>query len=289
MRRIDALGASIRLSGMASARLRARFDLWSQRRHGDFSPQVVEHLVRPDDVVLDIGARFGTYTLLLARIVGPHGVVHAFEPNPQHSTALGTIACSRKNVVLHPFALSDRAGVASLHIPVVGRRASDGLASLAPPAVPHRTVQIHRRRLDDLSYERIDFVKCDVEGHELGLLHGGEATLRRLLPPVLVEIERRHAGADLEATLSYLEGLGYNGYAIYRDGLRSLDQFDVRRDQPDVVDCAQSGWMPSEYIHDFLFAPARIDITDLIALDPAPITRQPYADPRRKRRMVPGP
>jgi hypothetical protein len=57
-------------------------------------------------------------------------VVHAFEPNRQHSRALQTIARAFGNVHYHPFALSDETGSAALHIPIIGDKASDGLASL---------------------------------------------------------------------------------------------------------------------------------------------------------------
>lgn len=275
MRGIDPLGAVIRLSAFASPRLCARLDLRRQRLEGDLAPRVAEELVRASDVALDIGARWGTYTSLLARVVGSAGLVHAFEPNRQHSKALHTIARAAGNVHVHPFALSDEAGSAALHIPVLGDRASDGLASLARPTGAHRTVQIERRRLDDLAFERIDFIKCDVEGHELAVFRGGEATLRRLRPPVLVEIEKRHAGADVESTLAYLEDLGYSGYTVHRDGLRPAAEFDVERDQLAILESGPvSGWMmPPDYIHDFLFVPPGVGVAQLLAAKPMSATR----------------
>src|SRR5919198_1164815 len=195
---IDPIGAAIRLSAFLSPRLRASMDLRRQTLAGDSAPRILEGVVRAGDVALDVGARWGTYTALLAKHVGPAGLVHAFEPNRQHARALRTIGQASRNVQVHSFALSDEAGAAELHIPVLSGRRSDGRASLARPAGTHWTVGIERRRLDDLRFERIDFIKCDVEGHELRVLRGGEATLRRLRPLLLVEIEHRHPGADIE-------------------------------------------------------------------------------------------
>jgi FkbM family methyltransferase len=275
MRSIDPLGAAIRLSGFASPRLRARLDLRRQRLEGDFALRVVQELVRAEQVALDVGARWGTHTSLLARAVGPYGLVHAFEPNHQHFRALRALARASPNVHLHPFALSDAAGSSALHIPVLGDRASDSLASLARPTGAHRTVQIERRRLDDLLLERIDFIKCDVEGHELAVFRGGEATLRGLRPQMLVEIEQRHPGADFEATLKYLEGLGYSGYAVHGDGLRPVAEFDVERDQLAVLERerAPTWMMPPEYINDFLFVPTGLDVARLEAAEPVRSTR----------------
>lgn len=207
---------------------------------------------------------------MLARGVGQAGLVHAFEPNRDHSRALRAIAQSFGNVHFHPFALSDESGSTALHIPVVGDRASDGLASLAPPTGAHRTIEIERRRLDDLAFERIDFIKCDVEGHELAVFRGGEATLRRLRPPLLVEVEQRHAGADVEATVAYLEGLGYSSYMLYRDGLRPAGEFDVERDQLAVLkrEPASGSTTSLEYVNDFLFVSAGVDVGHLATAMP---------------------
>jgi FkbM family methyltransferase len=268
---MDPHGALIRVSGFVSPKLRALLDLRRQMRAGDLSVALTEHLVQPGGVALDIGARWGTYTSLLARAVGPAGRVYAFEPNPQHAAALRNIARSYRNVQLYEVAASEEAGTAVLHIPIVGDRASDGLASLARPSAPHRTIQIERCRLDDLTFERIDFIKCDAEGHELPVFRGGEATLRRLRPLLLVEIEQRHIGADVEATLTYLDRLDYSGYSVHRDGLRPVTEFDVERDQLAVLERKPTwGWMmPHEYIHDFLFVPAGVDVAHLVASEHA--------------------
>jgi FkbM family methyltransferase len=238
---------------------------------------VAEELAPPDGVALDIGARWGTYTSLLARLVGPAGLVHAFEPNHEHSRALRVIARASRNVRVHPFALSDEVGSSVLHIPMLGGRVADGLASLGRPAGAHRTVQVERRRLDDLRFERIDFIKCDVEGHELAVFRGGEATLRRLQPTILVEIEQRHVGADFEATRTYLEGLGYSGYAVSGDGLRPAAEFDLGHDQLAILEREPAhGWMmPPAYINDFLFVGARVDVARLLAAKPMSTAHPP--------------
>src|SRR5437870_2877368 len=83
-----------------------------------FETQWIQYLVRPGDVVLDIGAHIGYYTTLLSQLVGVHGKVVAFEPDPTNFTLLqqnvARIACT--NVTLYNLALSDRNGTVALYL-----------------------------------------------------------------------------------------------------------------------------------------------------------------------------
>src|SRR5437867_3185244 len=57
------------------------------RHFGVFEPfetQLVQQMVRPGDVVLDVGANIGYYTLIFAELVGEQGHVYAFEPDPRN-------------------------------------------------------------------------------------------------------------------------------------------------------------------------------------------------------------
>ena len=63
-----------------------------------------------------------------------------------------------------------------------------------------------------LRLERLDFVKADIEGWEFALLRGGEQTLRRFRPVLVVELLSQHlarAGDRLDDAFAFLTGLGY--------------------------------------------------------------------------------
>jgi FkbM family methyltransferase len=243
-----------------------------QRREGDFSLRIVEELVRRGDTVLDVGARWGTYAWLLERVVGPEGHVHVFEPNPAHGETLRRIGANGRRMTVHTVGLSDASGEAVLHIPLVGGEVMDGLASVSPPpGGPDevRAVAIRLEPLDSIAVGPISFVKCDVEGHELAVFRGGERTLRKWRPSILVEIEQRHHGANVEATFSQLAELGYVGYSVTAEGLRPVEDFDVERDQLAFLPRSGEhvvGWaMPSGYVHDFLFVDPQADVERLVA------------------------
>lgn len=153
-------------------------------------------LVGRGDVVLDIGANRGDYTVLFSDLVGPRGAVHAFEPVPATFARLServAADCGYRNVWLWNRAFGDRAGTVEMMVP----GDDDGQASLRPHRVGSwggpeavRRVPVEVGRLDDWAAElpRLDFVKCDVEGAELPVMEGGAATLARLAPLLVLEV-----------------------------------------------------------------------------------------------------
>jgi hypothetical protein len=96
------------------------------------------------------------------------------------------------------------------------------------------------------------------------VLHGAEATLRRWLPALLIEVEQRHQEADIRLALGDLESLGYEGYALYPDGLRPLRCFDLDRDQLAFLgDGFMAFGVPAGYVNEFLFVRPGSDLSPL--------------------------
>lgn len=140
---------------------------------------LLRQLVRPGDTAVDVGANIGYVTLLLAQTVGPGGNVHAFEPDPDNLLELErTVAQNRlPNVRVHPCAVGDAEGVASLASGINARLRTEG------------TVPVRVRRLDDvLRGQRVDFLKIDVEGHEGAVLAGATRLLAEQRPRLFVEV-----------------------------------------------------------------------------------------------------
>ena len=270
---MDPIGTLIRIATQRRPTLGHRLQWMRDWRNGDPAVRVVEALVRKGDVVVDVGANWGYVAANLARLVGPAGHLHVIEPGPRNWASLEAIRARRRNVTVYPVGLSDHEGEATLHVPIVDGKAIGFLATLSLPAerpgIAHEPVPVKLTRLDSLlpvGGPPVAFIKCDVEGHELAVLRGGDATLRRSLPPLLIEIEQRHQKTDIQETFDHLAGLGYAGYALHEDGLRPLDEFDLQRDQlafltGDFV----TGGMPRGYVHDFLFVRPGTRVTPLLA------------------------
>jgi len=272
--RVDLSGALLeQVVGRVSPPLRARLAWRTSSRRGDPAVRLLEELVAPGSVAVDCGASWGLFAHSLAGRVGASGRVHAFEPNSVNAHSLQRIASATGVVRVHRLALSDRPGRAELHMPRRRGRAVDAMGSMEVSSPREDlftdTISVEVTTLDealDDDVGKVGFVKCDVEGHELAVLRGGERTLGESRPALLVEIEQRHQNTDISVTFDHLLGLGYDGYMVRPGGLRPLAEFDVQADQLSLLDLTQlEPVVPREYVHDFVFVPPGADVARLLA------------------------
>ena len=200
-------------------------------RRGSQEKRMYLSLIRKGDVVIDIGANVGYFTMLFSDLVGPSGEVHAFEPLPSTFELLsGNIRRfpAHKNVILNCFALGEQDQRTTLFVP----NEDHGQAALAQHRVGSwatnrtRAVSVEMMRLDRYAERlaKIDFVKCDVEGAELLVLRGGESTLRRCRPKIFLEIEEHWTisfGWTAADVVRFLREIGYQHfYGIGHQGLQ---------------------------------------------------------------------
>jgi FkbM family methyltransferase len=187
----------------------------------------VERLLRPGMTVLDLGAHHGLYSLLAAKCVGPGGIVLAFEPSPRELRRLQRhVKVNRlSNVSVQPFALGSQPGSAELYLVENGQ---DGCNSLRPPTVlePVSKVCVPLRRVDEelrrLRVPRVDFIKLDVEGAELGVLQGAAGILNgSSRPAILAEVQDLRTqpwGYAAREILRFLARWDYRWFALDMDG-----------------------------------------------------------------------
>ena len=252
-RQIDRLGpqVSVRLR-LAKARIRR-----------DVMCKLLPHYLSPTETVVDIGAHRGVYTLLMSRAVGPRGRVHAFEPYPANVGRLKVLASTRRNIVVHPYALSSRSGTASLNVPKLGDHQLDALSSLrCSVAVEAESIPVPVHTFDEIARAQIagpiDLIKCDVEGLEDEVIAGAWTTITEHKPVLFVEIEQRHRQAPVGDLIERLLEVGYEGYFIDETRPRPIGMFDIEEHQlrfltSDFVPFS----MPAGYISDFMFVPKR--------------------------------
>lgn len=196
-------------------------------------------LVPAGGTCVDIGANNGIYTTVLSRIVGPTGLVIALEPQPFSFRVLSAAArgLRLRNVDARRIAVSAGGGAVDMVVPrrhglpVHGRAFIADGADVGPEDLAEFddavAISVPTLALDDLlaDLDRLDFVKCDVEGAELDVLRSGAAALRRHQPNLLVEIEARHTrkyGHAPDAVFGWLAGLGYRASILDGRHLRPV-------------------------------------------------------------------
>jgi FkbM family methyltransferase len=158
--------------------------------------KVLERLVQPGSIVLDIGANVGAHTLPLARLVGPKGKVYAFEPTEY---AFGKL---KRNLQLNP-ALNLRVIAEQIRLTSSGTNdpaeiySSWKVIGQEPRhpkhlGIPKSTAGAQAITLDEyrdrMGIQKIDFVKLDVDGFEVDVIRSGKDTLRRCQPAICMEI-----------------------------------------------------------------------------------------------------
>jgi FkbM family methyltransferase len=134
--------------------------------------------VRKGDVVIDVGAHIGYYSLLAARVVGETGKVHAVEPCEQTVALLQkSIRANRlTNVEVHCCAAGNDHCLREFQI--TGSSDSHGFYR-HPNTETVKTVEVPQERLDSIVEGRVDIVKIDVEGAEIEVLEGMRDILLR--------------------------------------------------------------------------------------------------------------
>jgi len=176
--------------------------------------------LKPGDVVFDVGANVGLYTVLLAKVVGDGGQVISFEPEGQtyahlldnlKLNSLTNVRCFRK-------ALGERSGQAMLY----SNEAIGGASLVHPPAGkgPGEVVDIVEGDqlvlAENLPLPRA--VKIDVEGYEYAVIQGLRRTLaQHACQLVCCEVHPARLPADVkpETVGDLLRSVGFSRIDTY--------------------------------------------------------------------------
>ncbi len=184
--------------------------------------------------MIDVGANVGLHSIKVARKV-PQARILAFEP------VGATVASLRRNIEKNgvadrievlQVALSDHDGELRM---TKGLHATNFVVPDEAAAADRATERVPCRRLDDFldgRIERVDLIKCDVEGSELGVMRGASAALQRFRPVIFVEIIERYSRRYGQATAAVFDYFHEHGYSheLIIDGERKSSTGSVSGD-----------------------------------------------------------
>lgn len=189
--------------------------------------------VKRGDVVLDVGANIGYYSLLASDLVGPKGQVISFEPVKITFCRLLFNTFGLDNVEAHQSACGNKNGVETIYN--FGNACSAG-SRMSGPADGHKFTkeEVSMIGLDGfLGNTRVDVAKIDVEGYEINVLKGMENIIKNN-PGILLFVEvsknvLKSAGSSPREIFDFLGGLGL--VAWKRVGYEFIPQKEYWADQ----------------------------------------------------------
>jgi FkbM family methyltransferase len=185
------------------------WDNWCLNYEISHWKEVVKH-INGTRTALDIGAHVGIWTRRMAQIF-QH--VYAFEPLSKH------IECHQKNlqgfdnVTLNQIALSNKSGTATFkELDFNSGTSTLEWKKITTRQTKHKQqyIDVATATLDSYNITDIDFIKIDVESHEVSLLEGAKETLTKNSPLIFIEVlhkelKKPYTGKDALKDLGYTE------------------------------------------------------------------------------------
>ena len=204
------------------------------RTNGEF--RFIKNNLPRCEIVFDIGANIGEWTQE-ALLINPKATIHCFEPSLYTyeklvaNTFPENIICnnyglSSKKETLPLYIFEDGAGINSLY----KRHGLEKSHNLKPQ---ENLELIHLSTLENYCSEKnvthIDFLKIDVEGHELEVFKGGN---RLFLNNQISMIQFEYGGCNIDARVllkdifGFFKNKNYNLYKVYPQHLKLHEQYD---------------------------------------------------------------
>jgi|APSaa5957512535_1039671.scaffolds.fasta_scaffold00338_25 FkbM family methyltransferase len=159
-----------------------KFNLSLNGVYGEYETELMKKYIKKGDIVIDVGANIGYFTLIYSQLVGKYGKVYAFEPEPKNFAILKKNVEINKyeNIILEEKAVSDTNEKIKLYV-------SDHMANHKIYQVDSSAknfLEINAINLNDYLEnlgidKKINFIKIDVEGAEFHVFNGIKSLLSK--------------------------------------------------------------------------------------------------------------
>lgn len=198
----------------------------------------LKSIIKRKDVIIDIGANLGYFSVYFSKWTGPEGAVYAVEPVESVRKVLKRNVGNIENIKIIPYAL----GQANKDIEIFNiTRKSKGFIASGSNFVKDDSISVVDENIDRFnavmrkgsevfgSLSRIDFIKCDVEGYEINIIPEMESLLLKHQPLMLIETRRENR----VFLTKYLSEIGFQGFVLQDDKLYSSES--IREKQEDDI------------------------------------------------------
>jgi len=185
---------------------------------------IIEKSLKSGHVVCDLGANIGYYSIMMAKIVGPLGIVYAIEPSPEnHELLLKNIQLNGmgSTIETHKIGVSNRKGTARFYL-----SAYSNLHTLAPKSDTsnYRTLGTTDDNYIEVPITDIssfvenkrpfDLLRMDIEGVEVEVIEGMQKAIEKnaFMGKILFETHKPKYSEDSHSIRKQLCMLFDNGY-----------------------------------------------------------------------------
>jgi len=143
-------------------------------------PVIMATIIKKGDIVVDIGANIGQYTIFLSKLVGTKGKVYAFEPDPRNFLILKHRIRKLKNVIIERKAVGNKKTKVKFYLDK-----HTGWSSIYKDATKSiiSCLEIDMISLDEYFQDfkgEIALIKIDVQGSEPLVLDGMKNLIKKV-------------------------------------------------------------------------------------------------------------
>ena len=161
--------------------------VYKRKEDGVIFPYLQQNL-KPQTVIIDIGARKGSWYKNIARFF-PDSIAHLFEPTP-NIVSQTKRKFNKEHQHVHQIALSNEEGTLDFHIDL-DLGGWSGLTKQRENG-NYQTIQVEVKTLDSFKFKNVGLIKIDVEGNELKTLQGATNTIKSSKPIIYFECADVH-------------------------------------------------------------------------------------------------
>lgn len=153
---------------------------------------VLKKILKQDDVIIDVGANIGSWTLLFGKIAGK-GKVYAFEPSTLYANLTSNVSLNQSllNVECYRLALGNTKGLV-IEDDTYRQDYNGGMIRFLPGNTMEDPQAVEMTTLDDWTevnnIRRLNWLKIDTEGMEYQIIQGGTKTLNAFQPNIMIEV-----------------------------------------------------------------------------------------------------
>ncbi len=200
---------------------------------------VIKNYINDGDVVVDVGAHEGYFSLFMEMFVRADGKVHAFEPNVEnrwflHRNISNNVGLTEGNIDASPRAISNFIGETDFYYDDdMGAWGSLTDHSYYDSWLSEKkTVKMEVDTLDNIFedyHRRIAFIKIDTEGNEFNVFQGAKNILFQHRPVICFEVNLifwSYNNYSISDMFDFLKDCGYTLHILKNGSLKPFDYLD---------------------------------------------------------------